>query len=654
MRFSLVYLLLILFPIISFCQDGDFKWGATYKELGLTEFPQDTTAEALVINEFGYARFENSPEAPLLVDYHVKIKILKPEGTKYGSIAIWLYKNGIRAESLREIKASSYRMVNGSMVASEMDSKAIITENHDKNYTVKKLVIPNVTVGSIVEYSYTMVTPFDHNFHTWEFQDMIPKLKSEYWADIPANYIYNITLRGFLKLDKNDSKIIRGCYKPQAYESDCSRLMWGMVNIPAFKVEDYMTAAKNFISAIHFELSEYHSFTGTKNKITKEWKDVAEELKQNEHFGVELRKARGVADKQLEPLIATEVDVLGKAKIIHAFVRDWYIWNGDVRMFSDGVKKAFDEKRGNSADINMTLIGALKHEDFNVEPVILSTRSHGMVSTLNPVITDFNYVIARLTIGDKVYLLDATDQFAPFGMLPERCLNGQGRVLGEKETYWIDLKATDKKKTITVGNFKLTPEGQFKGSLQTSYYGYSAVRERKDIQAEGGEKEYMQEVEKGWKNLTITSHEILNKDDISKPLIVKAEVDVSNFDGNTPTILFNPNVTREWDSNPFKSADRLYPVDYGAPLDETVILNYEFPPDLKLDEALEKIGLALPNNGGRFTYEVSQPAPGKISVTSALIITKPIFTSDEYHYLREIFNRVVVAHNSELVLTRSK
>jgi hypothetical protein len=106
-------------------------------------------------------------------------------------------------------------------------------------------------------------------------------------------------------------------------------------------------------------------------------------------------------------------------------------------MYSEsGIKKAFDNKTGNVGDINLSLIAALKYANLDVEPMMLSTRDNGLVTEIYPVITEFDYVVAKLNIGDKVYLLDATDQYYPFGLVPVRCLNGKGRVMGNKESYW--------------------------------------------------------------------------------------------------------------------------------------------------------------------------------------------------------------------------
>jgi len=93
------------------------------------------------------------------------------------------------------------------------------------------------------------------------------------------------------------------------------------------------------------------------------------------------------------------------------------------------LKTAIENKTGNSSEINISLINVLKSVDLNAELVLLSTRNNGFATKLYPVISEFNYVIAKLNNNDKIYLLDATSKLKPFGQLPYQCLNGYGRVM---------------------------------------------------------------------------------------------------------------------------------------------------------------------------------------------------------------------------------
>ncbi len=256
-------------------------------------YEPDTSAVALMLDEFGEAYFDNNNDHNLLFEYHARIKILKKGGVSYGTFEIPLRKSDGRTERIVSIRASSFNIENGSMRETKLDPKNVFLENQSKYYDAKKFAIPNVKEGSVIEVFYTLESPFVFKFRSWEFQSEIPKLQSEFWALIPGNYLYNVSLRGYLKLTKEESELVRSCF----LTADCSRLKFAIKNIPAFKEEEFMTAKSNFISAINFELSQINYFDGRKDKITKEWKDADEELRQNSQFGLQIKRGKDIVDE---------------------------------------------------------------------------------------------------------------------------------------------------------------------------------------------------------------------------------------------------------------------------------------------------------------------------------------------------------------------
>lgn len=646
-------LVLFISPSYVFAQEGDFPFGkTTYRELEMKAYPRDSSAVAVVLNEFGQASFDSGNDHNLLFDYHVKIKILKKEALDYANVEIALSKSGIYLEKLRSIEASSFTLENGSMRESKVEAKNIFTEEVNKYLDIKKVAIPNVREGSVIEFKYTIESPFSYNFRGWEFQSVIPKVKSEYWAIIPANYLYNITLKGFLPLTTNTSSIQRGCYSVGANTSDCSKFVYGMKDIPAFIEEDFMTAKSNFLSAISFELSEYRYFDGRVDKKTKEWRDAEIELRRHEDFGQQLKKVDGKVKDDIAQLVLSEKDPLEKAKKVYYYISRNYQWNGKPGMFTDyGVKKAFEAKVGNVADINFMLIGALDEAGIPVDPVILSTRDNGIPIDLHPVISDFNYVIARIVINGKQYLLDATDPFHPFGLIPERCLNGKGRVMDDKESFWIDLNSSEKARRISSFSLKIADDGFLSGAIQTTYMGYEAVKQRKQIYRSGEPQEYVRQLSDKLGGLEIAKHEIQNLEEIDKPLTVKLEVAVQAYDEAAENFLFNPFLMNKEKENPFKSNERLYPVDFGSPREFTTMLNLEFPAEFELVNTPEKIALSLPNTGGRFILE-SQLAGNRLTLSNALSINRTVFSSQEYPYLKELYSRIIQAQNEDLIFKK--
>ena len=67
-----------LIILSSNAQTNGFPFGqVTYNELGMTSYPKDTGAVAVVLKEFGDAYFEADDRFVIILKYHVKIKILK-------------------------------------------------------------------------------------------------------------------------------------------------------------------------------------------------------------------------------------------------------------------------------------------------------------------------------------------------------------------------------------------------------------------------------------------------------------------------------------------------------------------------------------------------------------------------------------------------
>jgi hypothetical protein len=624
-----------------------FPFGSTsYSDLEFKEYEADTSAGAVVINEFGEAFVENRNDYNIIFQYHVKIKILKQRALDAADFEIVLYKRNEKSEKLRSVKASAFNIENGSIRETRLDDKSIFTENK-KYYDLKKFAVPNVRVGSVIEVAYELESPFFFNFRSWEFQSEYPKIYSEYWATIPANYTYNITLKGFLKPIKNESERVIGCYGSGG-GSDCARYKFAMEFIPAFIQEDYMTAPSNFISAVNFELSEMIYTDGHRDRFTKEWKDAELEMKRDEKFGIQLKRGKDIADLIL-PLIAGETDSLVIAKKVFSFVKDWYRWNEVYGMFSEfGIRKAFDTKTGNIGDINLSLITALRFAGLNTNPVILSTRNNGLPTDLHPVLGDFNYVVARVTINKKPFLLDASDDFYPFGLIPERCLNGKGRVLTENGSYWIELKPANKRKSITNIILKLDSGGVLKGTSKTTYIGYEAVNLRKKIFEFNDENEYIKDLKNNEKDFEIENVTIENYADLESPVIKKMDINIPAAGSGGNSFLFNPFLENRWTKNPFKSNERLYPVDFGPPLEEIVSVTIQYPPGYEIANLPEKTVVTLPNASGRFALEYSN-IDRVFKLSSSLMIVKPVFFAQEYPQLKELFNVMTQIQNSDLL-----
>jgi len=637
----------------------DFPYGGvTQAELDMKNYSKDTSAHAVVLQEYGKTKIAvtNDDNIKVIFEYHVKIKIFDNKAFDEGTVEIPVYNNSDN-DSYEEVSGikgvTFYTDDNGSAQKTELEEKKVYPEKINKHYALYKFAMPGIKSGCIIEYKYTIESPYWLTLHDWQFQSDIPKVYSEYEVHIPGFWVYNASLKGPLKLTKQSADIEPGCFQSHGATAGCSLLVYGMANVPAFIKEDDMTSPKNFMSAINFELAEYTSpYTGSKTKITKEWKDVDYELKNNPDFGGQLKR-KGLFKDKIAPVIAGKTADLAKAKAVYAYIQRYFKWNEHSSIVSvDGLGKAVDSHGGSVADINLSLVVALNVAGLNAYPVVLSTRENGIINTLYPVLSDFDYVIAQVNIGDKSYLLDATDPLLGFGMLPFRCLNDKGRVMSfDKPSVWIDLSSQEKKKSSRILDLTLTDDGKLKGTVTNYFIGYEAYSKRKEIAKYNSTDEYAEKLNAEWPKIKILKTEITNLDSLDLPLGEKFDVEINAYNKLENSMSFNPFFWNRLTVNPFKLDQRNYPVDMGIPSDDKIVLFVHLPPQYTITNTPQTMSIALPANGGRFITDY-QADGNMFTFSHGIQLNKSIYSSEEYPYLKELYNKIIQSEKPDMIFKK--
>ncbi len=637
-------------------QDHGFAFGNVSRdELQMSAYAPDTTANAVVLNEFGESYIDDGNNYDLIHEYHVKIKIFNEKGFNQASFVIPLRKQNGKAEMISDIQASTFNLSGGQLLETKLERKNVYTEHRNPFTDLVKFTLPNVQPGCVIEVKYRLESPFLFNFREWDFQSRIPKIYSEYWAKIPANYIYNITLQGYYKLDKNQSEAIKDCFSFGSGKADCALFKYAMKDIPAFVDEDYMTAEKNFLSAIHYELSEIRYFNGSVKKFTETWKDVDEELRYDPDFGKQLKKGKEVFPPQLQLLLSGNTSSSGKAREIYDFFKSRYKWNEYYGYSSaSGIKKAFENKTGNVGDINLSLIAALQYAGLDASPVLLSTRENGLPGKLNPIISQFNYVVARLEMGDSVFLLDATDPYLPFGLLPLRCLNGQGRWMpgGKDTSQWIDIRAGAQFAETNFLQLRMGTDGTFKGTITRVFNGYNALQKRKEISGFNSPDEYMDNLQGKLHDIKILHYTIdsLHNPDAPLTVIMQVETDGSPR-ADADRLFFRPFLMGNLSENPFKSSERNYPVDFGAPSHVQNILVLSYPDNYEIISVPKTTALSLPDDGGSYLMG-TENLSNQLVIRSDLSLKKPVYSPEEYYPLKELYSRIIQIQHADVIFKR--
>ncbi|NOR28416.1 MAG: DUF3857 domain-containing protein [Lutibacter sp.] len=623
----------------------------TIDELNLKTYKLDSTANAVILYESGTTEFKYKYKKVIIsTTYYKKVKFFNKEGFDQATFEINLYNDDTSKDNIINIKGITHN--NSSKT--NLSKTQIFEKKITKNLRTVSFAMPNLKEGSIIEVEYTVETPrLEYNLKSWKFQSTIPTIYSQYKAYIPLNFVYNRMLNGFQKLSVNTTTIEKICLVVPGYSNpaSCEVVTYAMENIPAFVEEEYMTDKDNFISMVEFQLSKLKRFDGFVRNYTTTWKDVDHRFKKDKDIGKQLKKMAFFENKLPSQLKLLNSD-LEKAKLIYSFIQNHYTWNERNGMFNYvDIRKAYKNKIGDVREINISLINALKAAGLNAELMLISTRDNGTPTKVYPIISEFNYVIAKVNIGATSYLLDATSKLTPFGILPFKCLNSYGRVMDfENESYWFNIVPIKNSKTQFYASLKLNKNGIINGKLRKVSLGYNALLRREEIVGKSKE-DIANEFESSFNNLEVIDYTIENKTDIYKPVIETFEVeieDINNFD----KLYLSPFFTTQHKENPFKQENRLYPVNFGFPFKNAINFSLELPENYKIETYPESKAFVLIQNGGTFNIITKNHENSRFTLNSTVEINKPIYSNLEYHSLKNLFKHIIKSQKTPIAIQK--
>ncbi|HZL10427.1 MAG TPA: transglutaminase-like domain-containing protein [Prolixibacteraceae bacterium] len=389
---------------------------------------------------------------------------------------------------------------------------------------------------------------------------------------------------------------------------------------------------------------------GKYKSYTNSWNDIARDLLNDADFGNQIKSANFAKD-EIASLIAGKTDEKQKMLAIYNYVQHNIKWDGIKRyMPSQSLRKAFNDKNGNSAEVNLLLIAMLNEAGIEANPVILSTRNNGIVSPVHASLSDCNYVIASALVNGEPVLLDATEPNRQAGLIPFRCLNGQGRLLKEDNVEEVAL-TNIKSSSFTMASIELK-DGKFTGNIVSKETGLDAFDFRESVKDAGGQKEYFDKIKNKSTDIQYNDYSYTNLDSIYLPIEKKYQVSLQNeSEPDAEIIYFNPVLVDRITKNPFTSPTREYPVDYGVTSSQTYLLNLIIPEGYQVEELPQSKAFALPEKSGSFIYKIVQNENG-ISLSTRLNIDKTVFLPTEYQTLQEFCNLIIGKESEQIVLKK--
>ena len=607
----------LLITVSSISQKAPIKFGKVdISELEMKYYDLDSSAPAVILCDYGI--FD-----PNKFEFRrvLRIKILRKEGYYWGNKVF-------NTSSRTGIRGFTFNLENGEVIKDKLKSESVFKERVTEDFYLTRIAMPNVKVGSVLDIEFIK----DGFPVEWRFQEDIPEKYNELiiWPSPYINFRQNFF--GFEPL------------------SLATSTRWIAKNMPAFKKEPYINSKNNYLTKFEFDILQI-SYPGYHLEVSSSWEAINNILLKNDYFGIPLSGSAYLKDMRDN---INEKDSTDLEKLKSAFESIKKVkWNNKIRMQTTqpDLRSAYKKEIGNSSDINLMLVQLLRKLKIDAYPVILSTRENGYLSKNFPSLFKSNYVIAFVKLGNEEYLMDATEELIPFGLIPKRCLNVSGRLVDYKESKWVDLKTDKTDKKVVFYNLQMDEDFNISGTLSKARYDYNAFDFRKDYEEYNTEEDFLDDFLNNKTGLTVIETNIENLDSIYLPIKEEYEIEIDNqANVLNDKVFLELMLFDKLNANPFKSDKRNYPVDFAYPIIRNYIVKIQIPDNMTFSEIPEGFRMKLPDNAASFSYNISVSG-NTIQLISKLCVNKILFLMDEYPDLKEFYNQIIKKQSEPLIIS---
>ena len=415
---------------------------------------------------------------------YVRIKILTEEGRKYGDVEIPFDKG---SENISNIRA---RTIHPDGTVVNFDGKVYektIAKAKGLKYLVKAFSLPDVTVGSIVEYKFS-----------YDFADLY--IFNSRW--ILSAELFTRFGKFSLKPYQEPPWIVQWISPAglpagtePAKQGPDSIIRLTARNIPAFTVEDFMPPENEMKFRVDFI-----------------YRDSPLEHDQEKYWANYTKKKVGSVEKFVDKKKAMDQAVAGivsPSDTPEEKLRKIYARTQQIRNLSyEESKTAEEEKRAklkaadnvedvwkngyaSGASITWLFMGLARAAGFEAHPLMVSARSEYFFNPVRMNSAELNSNVVLIKLSGKDLYCDPGSLYAPFCMLPWYESGVAGRLLDKEGGKWITTEAPTSKdsKIVRTAEFNLDEHGSLEGKVKLSYTGMEAMdRRREERDADDAEK----------------------------------------------------------------------------------------------------------------------------------------------------------------------
>ena len=541
-------------------------------ELKMTAEPKAPGASAIYL----YRQVDRKDSGRANTEYnYVRIKILKEEGRDVANIAIPYITETVRISNIRARTIHS----DGSIV--NFDGKVfdkMVEKTKGRKIKAKVFTVPDVQVGSIVEYHYN-----------YDFEDGF--VFDSYWPVSDDLF----TKKAVFSLVPYEEFAVRwdwpaglppGTEPPKLGPDKVIRMT--AINVPPFQVEDFMPPENEVKSRVIFIYND-RDFD---SDPVKYWKKIGKkEYDSMESFAGKKKELQEAISQIVSPNDTPEV----KLQKIYSRVTQlrnlsYESLKTEPEQKRENLKKVANvadvlkDGYGYSSQINWTFLGLTRAAGLESYGLMLSRRSEYFFNEKRMNKEELDTTAVLVKVDGKERYFDPGSLFVPFGLLPWQKTNVKGMKLDKEGGSWIlsPFPSSSDSQIQRTANFKLSDEGTLEGTVKLSYTGLEAWSRRLSQRKEDDEarKKYLEDELKAYVTVAIET-ELTSQPDwksTESPLVAEFKVKIPGWISSAGhRVLFPVGIFGATEKQIFSSTDRMYPICFTFPFQKKDDITVELP-----------------------------------------------------------------------------
>lgn len=636
----------------------------THDELTMTSAPSYPGVAAIVLD-----KEETTSDDLHSSTHYARIKILTEDGKKYANVELpYFVTSGDgfdiigNQKSLDDIQGRTIHPDGTIIPFTGKPYLKVMEKGKGFKYQAKVFTLPDVTVGSIIEYKYaTRINDRGYESPTFIIQGELPVKNGHFlWYptteqmidghEAPINMItwFPILPAGTQVVHHDLPSSGKNGLPQQSYEITVK-------NIPPVVDEEYMPPLGNYSYRVYFNYVSAHTADEYWKTEGKYWSKYVNSFT-NPNSDLKAATQQIIAgattsDQKLRAIYAA-VQALENTDYTreHEQREDKANGLGKVNKAND----VLEHKRGNSTQITKLFIGMARAAGFNADAMLVPDRSKELFIPLWLEMDQFDDVIAVVNVDGKDQYFDPGSRYCPYGHLAWQHTFVQGLRQKGNETAFEQTPGEPYTTNLTtrIANLKMSADGQITGRIDLGFTGSPGLRWR-HVALTGDDESLKHDLRDSIEEmlphtLQVKDITIANVADYEKPLNVTVTVEgtVGTWTGKRlmmPADLFLIN-----DKATFPHEKREIAVDFHYPQDVKDAVRISFPANLSIEATPSAAKYQIPQTGA---YMMSvESSPTYFTTRREYAFNEIIILPKDYPQLRSFYSQLETNDQQSIIL----